>query len=334
MPSASGFLCRLTLSGVCICLGCRHLDRSEPPPFPPRPLPPEVAAYRPESPGWGLEIVPVGAPSRLLEISRFTFWAHSGSEGDIRQVVGTLYRTHRVQPLERAPLLNLAPILAGAVDNYLACRVFARWACAEGMSAFYLHQDEDVLTVDRDSLRLEEILTDNLQDNIRALDLLTSLPYVDPERLGSIGISMGAIKNVALVAAEPRLKANVFCLGGADMPEIFATSNERRVVRYLEARTAWDRADLGEICAEADVFLRSEPLRWASTISNERSLVFLGIFDDKVPYACGLKLWEMLGRPEAYFLPLGHYTGISAAPFAAGRMFEYFRKRFDQLKDS
>ncbi len=288
----------------------------------------EIASYRPESAGWGLQFTPVGQAGHELEILGFSFWAHATGEGDIRKVEGTFYKTRRVKPGQGAPLLILTPILAGAVDDYLACRVFARWASAEGMSAFYLHQDEDVLTVDRDALRLEELLRDSLKDNIRALDLFLSLPEVDPERLGSIGISMGAIKSVALVAAEPRLRANVFCLGGADLPRIFATSRERRVVRYVEVRMAWDRITRDDLCFEIATFLRSEPMAMAPFISNDRALVFLGTFDDKVPYACGLKLWQQLGCPEAYILPLGHYTGIAAAPFAASRMFEYFRKRF------
>lgn len=311
-----------------LAVGCRHTPAPEHAASPRGVLPAEVAAYRPEHPGWGLEWTHVGWSGHHGEILRFSFNAYSSAESDVRRVEGTFYRTLRGPPGGRAPLLILAPILAGAVDNYLACRVFARWACAEGFSAFFVHQDEDVLTVDRDALRLEELARDNIKDNIRALDLLLGRPDVDPGRLGSLGISMGAIKNVVLAAVEPRLRANVFCLGGGNLPEIFGSSRERRVVRYVSSRLAWDGIALGDLQSEVDTFLRSEPLRWASSIAPERSLVFLGTLDDKVPYPQGLELWESLGEPQAYFFPLGHYTGMLAAPFAASRMWEYFHEMF------
>jgi len=319
---------------ACCCVlalcGCRH--------FTPDRLPvrapagdPGLEAYRPAHGGWRLEIVPLAERSdRRREVCRFSFHALAHSEGDVRRVEGTLYRARGGAVGGRAPLLCLTPILAGAVDDYLACRFFAWWATEEGMSAFYLHQDQDVQTVERDSLRLEEVIRESIQDNIRALDLLSRLDGVDPESLGSIGISMGAIKNVALIAAEPRLKANVLCLGGADLPRVFATSRERRVVRYVEKRAAWDRITPRELALELATFLYAEPGRWAPAVGAERCLLFLGTLDDKVPYECGLDLWEKLGRPEAYFIPLGHYTGIAAAPFCARLMFRYFRGKFGE----
>lgn len=315
----------LLVSSLC---GCSHFVPTQAQVLPQR-QDPGLRAYRPSHAGWGLTLEPLpGASDRRREVFRFTFHAASHSHGDVRRVEGTFYRTRRGAQGEPTPLICLTPILAGAVDNYLACRFFAWWATEDGMSAFYLHQDEDVLTVERDSLGLEELIRQSIQDNIRALDLLVKRPDVDPQRLGSIGISMGAIKNVTLLAAEPRLRANVLCLGGANLARVFATSRERRVVRYVEKRRSWDGVSIEELGDEMAAFFAAEPARWAPQVGRDRCLLFLGTVDDKVPYDCGLDLWEKLGQPEAYFLPLGHYTGIAAAPFCARLMFRYFRRVF------
>ena len=54
----------------------------------------------------------------------------------------------------------------------------------------------------------------------------------------------------------------------------------------------------------------------------------LGSLDNKVPYATGLALHAELGYPELQVYPLGHYTGIVAAPSAARLGFAWLRDRF------
>lgn len=53
-----------------------------------------------------------------------------------------------------------------------------------------------------------------LADGMRAVDLLESLPEVDPERIATIGHSLGAKEVLYLMAFDPRVKAGVFSEGG------------------------------------------------------------------------------------------------------------------------
>jgi len=56
-----------------------------------------------------------------------------------------------------------------------------------------------------------------LWDGQAALDLLGSLPEVDPGRLGAIGHSLGSKETLYLAAFDPRVKAAVFSEGGIGM---------------------------------------------------------------------------------------------------------------------
>ncbi len=50
-------------------------------------------------------------------------------------------------------------------------------------------------------------------NHMRAIDLLQSLPEVDGDRIGSIGLSLGGYSTVFLATLEPRVKAMVSCAG-------------------------------------------------------------------------------------------------------------------------
>jgi len=319
------------LSWVLILLlepGCRHLERTEPA-RPPTDLPVDwVDPYRPSHPGFNLRLEPGEDRGGSYECHDFFFDTYSEVDADFKRVEGRFYRSLEVPPGQKGPLLLISPILGGAYDNYLACRVFSRWACAEGISAFYLHQEENILSGDRDGVELERLTRGSIRDNIRALDLFLQRADVDPLRVGSFGISLGAIKNVVLMAVEPRLSANVLCMGGADLGKILILSREKMVLRYLEQRGQRDGVTREEICAEVGRNYKAEPGRFAEGVSNDRVLLFLGSLDNKVPYETGRALREKLGEPETYIIPLGHYTGILAAPYAAGKMFRFLRRRF------
>lgn len=56
-------------------------------------------------------------------------------------------------------------------------------------------------------------------DNSRAIDLLVSLPEVDPERIGAIGHSLGGHNGLFTAVFEPRVKAVVSCCGFTSFPK-------------------------------------------------------------------------------------------------------------------
>jgi hypothetical protein len=265
---------------------------------------------------------------RHYESFVFHFDTFSEMDGDFKRVDGKYYRSLKASERKKGPLLIMAPILAGAADDYLACKIFSRWAAANGMSSFYVYQEEDILIPKRDGVELERLFRENVQDNIKTLDLLLERPEVDPKRLGTFGISMGAIKNVILMAVEPRLEGNVLCMAGADLGQIVLSSKEKRVVEYVRERCRREGITPEEIASDIRCQLKAEPGRWAETVSNERVLLFLGIFDNKVPYSSGLLLREKLGNPETYILPLGHYTSMISATFAAHHAFTFLKRRF------
>jgi dipeptidyl aminopeptidase/acylaminoacyl peptidase len=58
-------------------------------------------------------------------------------------------------------------------------------------------------------------------NNMRAIDLLQSLPEVDPERIGCIGHSLGGHNTMFTAAFDPRIKALVSCCGFTSFPKYY-----------------------------------------------------------------------------------------------------------------
>jgi dienelactone hydrolase len=58
-------------------------------------------------------------------------------------------------------------------------------------------------------------------NNMIAIDLLQSLPEVDPERIGCIGHSLGGHNTMFTAAFDPRIKALVSCCGFTSFPKYY-----------------------------------------------------------------------------------------------------------------
>jgi hypothetical protein len=255
--------------------------------------------------------------------SRFGFQVYCDQAGDFRGISGEYYRSLRSKGAIAHPLIAVSPILGGEGEDYLVARFIARECCRWGFSAYFLYQERSILSPSRDALGLEARMRRVVRDNISALDAFSTLDEIDSERMGSFGVSLGAIRNVAFIAAEPRLKVNVLCLGGLDLGAIIKESREKMVLRYRSIRKEREGMSPGELELEFQQYFFSNPERLAASISPGEVLLFLAVYDEVVPYTEGLDLRRMLGGPEAYLLPLGHYTAFASAPWITSTALEW-----------
>ena len=77
-----------------------------------------------------------------------------------------------------------------------------------------------------DGETLDTLFRDSIIDAEQVLDWILSRPELDPSRIGILGISMGAMRGAVLAGIDPRVKASVLVLGGADLPDIIAHSRD------------------------------------------------------------------------------------------------------------
>src|SRR5439155_18172073 len=98
-------------------------------------------------------------------------------------------------------------------------------------------------------------LTEDASNILRALSWASTLPRVDPERMGIFGVSRGAIAGALVAEVRPEL-GSVLVLGGADLPGLFRDSH-MGVVAKMRRREIGRAGDRAQAFAKAQRALRN-----------------------------------------------------------------------------
>jgi dienelactone hydrolase len=142
-------------------------------------------------------------------------------------------------------------------------------------------------------------------DLMRLLDYLATRPEIDPGRVGFVGFSMGTIMGVPFVGLDQRVKAAVFCIGGA---------------RFMAAPAG---AGSGAQESQRLVAELIDPAHFAPLIAPRPVLMINGRRDEVVPPAAGQALYDALDEPKEILWFDGGHTDLTGALFK--RMWEFLQ---------
>lgn len=298
----SPWLCRaiaIPALVAAINVGCVHV----PPPSHPRPaipLPASVAA-RFDLPGAVVEesFVPLGGEDGIA------FYRGRLSSGD------ELAEFYFLAPPDTGPrpFVLCLPILAGGEQLMW---LIAMDMAHRGYAVAWSKRVTSALKPPQRGHELELLLRRTVVHNRMLLDWARRQDNVEPERMGCIGVSLGAIVATLMLAVESDLRAGALCLAGGDLPDLLINSAENRVARWRRWRRRTDGVAGSELARELRRFVLSDPARIGPYIPTHKVLMVGGSFDEVVPRRNQEVLWESLGRPERRALPLGHYTAFLA----------------------
>lgn len=252
------------------------------------------------------------------------------------QPLGGFYlpRADAVRP---RPGILVLPVLHDPFN--LASGSLARYFASQGFAALELRSgtsflDRSRVDTDRPGPTWEEVEVQMIADGRRGLDWLGTRSEVDGRRLGIVGVSHGAIVGPCVMGADPRLRAGVFCMGGADQIMIVARSREPSVRRFrqrlMRTHGLTRPEELERLNSERTSW--TEPLRYAPAVDPRAVLLFKTRLDTFVVPETQDLLWEALGRPRRITLPLGHLSFGLAFYYAARRAAEFFRERFSESR--
>jgi uncharacterized protein len=130
----------------------------------------------------------------------------------------------------------------------------------------------------------------------RAVDLLRTLPSVDPDRIGYVGWSLGARTGAIAAGAEPRLRALVLMSGGAPP-----------VADYLAQAPKTLRPQLEPLLRQID------PLAWIARARPGSLLLQDGRKDEVVPRAALTGLAQAAPKgTDVRWYPAGHSLDLAA----------------------
>ncbi len=211
----------------------------------------------------------------------------------------------------KVPAVIVLDILEG---DFLVARTFSRALAGNGIAALAMHmpyfgkrrpKGEPEAGMFSGGISLaRDVMTQAVQDIRCAALWLRSREEVDPDRVGIVGVSLGATIGGLALGVDGTFANSALILGGGDVANIIWTSPETARVkeRLVEEDYTLDR--LRKELAPVD------PLTYADRIDPRKVMMVNARKDRTVPNESTLKLWEKAGRPKIVWYNTTH-VGLS-----------------------
>ncbi len=149
-------------------------------------------------------------------------------------------------------------------------------------------------------------------------DWLQTRPDTDPQRLGVMGISLGAVIAHLAMGQDARLNAGVAVEGGGDLPSLYAGSAEVALYgKFLpELLTQEARARLSLV----------DPVHYTRFNQPRHVLMIQAARDLYVPPRNAELLWNALGRPHIIWTDTNHFSFLLAGKSMARTSAAYLQR--------
>lgn len=149
-------------------------------------------------------------------------------------------------------------------------------------------RDPDIVrTLSQDPTQLFRIFTTTVDDVGKVIDYAGENLRVDVERVGMMGVSMGAIITLLAATAEERLKAIVSVIGGANFQVLAKKSSLYKI--GFKTRLVTKFAQFA-----GDLIGKYDPVNKAHLFRSMPVLLLNGELDDLIPLECASSLYEAL----------------------------------------
>jgi dienelactone hydrolase len=208
--------------------------------------------------------------------------------------------------------LLMLPVTAG---DYEVERGLARWLAGRGFTTLLVGRRAEWLAPGRMPAEIAAQAAGAHEDARLGIDWLLGPGGIDPRRLGLVGISLGAYLGSVVAGTDPRVRASVLLLGGADLAEALLTADDGFIHDWrasVASRLGVRPADLGPVLRAAiDPVDNRAP---AAGIDPATTLMVFAAFDRVVIPRLGRLLWEAAHRPRRLLLPCGHYSAALFLP--------------------
>ena len=223
----------------------------------------------------------------------------------------------------RRPAILFNPILGG---DYPIERGLCRTLASHGFHVALVHRKTLKIGPDQDVVHLERLLRQGVLRIRQAVDWMSAQERVDPNRLGSFGISMGGIATVMAAAAEPRLRCHMVALAGGSLTDVLISSRDPLLAKPRARYLAHRHMDLKTLEAQLRQTIKTDPILLAPYVDPQRLFLVIALADHTIGRANALRLRRALGDPPTVFLPLGHYTAYFSLPYLNYASLRFFSR--------
>jgi dienelactone hydrolase len=136
----------------------------------------------------------------------------------------------------------------------------------------------------------------------RAVDWSELKANLDRDKVGIMGISLGAVVMPIVLAQDDRFKCAAYLLGGGYLSNILFKGDE---LLFLRKKFIEQKLTPSALQREIEII---EPLNFAYRAKRVPSFMYNTWFDLVIPRGSVAKLWRSLEEPRIYWAPAAHYT--------------------------
>lgn len=223
------------------------------------------------------------------------------------------------------PAVLLLPAIWGnrVIERFAQHLVSKGFACLQFSSQGYLDRLRGQSRMKIDSLA--EMIRRHVIETGQAFQWLSMQPEIDPDRIGILGISIGAIIATLFAETDGHIQAASYLLGGGNLPDIMVAPKgyvKGRLRKRIMSENGMSEAEFKHEAIRA--FKPVDPLTYAGRIDPDRILMVNGRLDQVIPYRNAKQLWNALGQPDWVVLPAGHYTASFFIRYIRYRVSKHF----------
>ena len=238
-----------------------------------------------------------------VRLLRFSYRSANG-----QRVPALLFTPSRASAAHPVPCLVLLHGLGGSKEQMAALALFAAKAGYASLAIDEYGQGDRTPAKPPTQSQAEELATTVHQSALdvrRGLDYLETRPDINKQKIGLVGISLGAIIGTVAAGVDPRLKATALISGGGDWGLILRTlsANRTEVGGHSTAglrNMDWDRVSAG--------LAPEDPLTFAPHIAPRALLMVGGRRDTTIVVPAQQELYDAARDPKEiqWFAQYGH----------------------------
>ena len=267
--------------------------------------------------------VPVAASVELIEEkSKFHFYKGSFDSRipDDPDPTPITFEWYQPVDVDSAPVVLVLPILNG--QKHIV-RPFATYFAKRGYASIIVDSRQRS-TLTEDILDPQAAIRQAVRRHRRVLDWVDSEPALDGDSVVVFGASLGGFNAFFLSAFDDRVRGVAPALVAADLPYVFANSNERRIEEAFAA--AMEQLDIDRDALESRMrrMIATDTATLSPHLDANRILMVHAKRDKAVPFAKQQELWQRLGQPEVVVLPTGHVTSAAYIFYLRKRVLRFF----------
>lgn len=201
-------------------------------------------------------------------------------------------------------------------------RLVARGLAGLGLHAFLLQlpgYGERSAELADDPEQFLGALKQGVADVRRARDAVAALPFVQPQRIGLQGTSLGGFVTATTCGLDDGYQRKFIFLAGGNLHDVVLKGQrDAAKVRQRLENAGFSEQQILDLARPV------EPLRLAHRIDPATTWLYSGTKDDVVPPSCSLALATAakLSAEHHIEMPVDHYSGITYLPKILGEISE------------